>query len=53
MLPAQALAQMKTGKVLSIVYTANVDEKPRQVRVDQLLYGFPESFEALTKASGP
>jgi invasion protein IalB len=53
MLPAQALAQMKTGKVLTLVYTANVNEKPRQVRVDQLLYGFPESFEALTKATGP
>ena len=52
-LPAQALAQMKTGKVLSIVYTANIDGQMKSVRVDQLLYGFPESFESLTKASGP
>ena len=52
-LPLEALAQMKTGKVISIVYTANIDQKSRSVRVDQLLYGFPESFDALTKASGP
>lgn len=52
-LPLEALAQMKTGKMISIVYTANIDQKARTVRVDQLLYGFPESFDALTKASGP
>jgi len=51
-LPAQALAQMKTGKVLSIIYTADVNQQKRQVRVDQLLHGFPESFDALTKATG-
>jgi invasion protein IalB len=51
-LPAQALAQMKTGHVLSVVYTANINQKAQAVRVDQLLYGFPESFDALTKASG-
>jgi invasion protein IalB len=51
-LPAQALAQMKTGKVLSIVYTANIGGQMKSVRVDQLLYGFPESFDGLTKASG-
>jgi invasion protein IalB len=51
-LPAEALAQMKTGRVLSIVYTANIDQRPQPVRVDQLLHGFPESFDALTKATG-
>ena len=51
-LPAQALAQMKTGRVLSLIYTATINQQPRPVRVDQLLHGFPESFDALTKASG-
>lgn len=52
-LPAQALAQMKTGHTLSIIYTASVNQGARAVRVDQSLYGFPESFDALTKAKGP
>ena len=52
-LPAQALAQMKTGKIISIMYTASVNQQARTIRVDQLLYGFPESFDALTKAKGP
>ncbi|MBI1211708.1 MAG: hypothetical protein GC190_09620 [Alphaproteobacteria bacterium] len=52
-LPAEALAQMKTGRILSVIYTATVNQEPRRIRVDQLLYGFPESFEALTKAKGP
>ena len=51
-LPPQALAQMKTGRVLSLIYTATINQQPRPVRVDQLLHGFPESFDALTKASG-
>jgi len=52
-LPPEALEQMKTGKTLSIVYTANINQQPKPIRVDQSLYGFPESFEALTNATGP
>jgi invasion protein IalB len=51
-LPAEALEQMKTGKTISIRYTAQINQQPRPVRVDQLLHGFPESFAALTKATG-
>ena len=53
MLPAQALAQLKTGRTLSLLYTANINQQNRTVRVDQLLHGFRESFDALTKATGP
>ncbi len=52
MLPAQALAQLKTGRTLSLIYTAKINEQNRAVRVDQLLHGFRESFDALTKATG-
>ena len=50
-LPAQALAQLKTGRVLSLIYTANINRQKRPIRVDQLLHGFRESFDALTKAT--
>jgi invasion protein IalB len=52
MLPPQALAQLKTGRTLSLIYTAKIKEQNRSVRVDQLLHGFRESFDALTKATG-
>ena len=52
MLPAQALAQLKTGRTLSLIYTVNINQQNRAVRVDQLLHGFRESFDALTKAAG-
>ncbi len=53
MLPAPALAQLKTGRTLSLIYTAKINQQNRPIRVDQLLHGFRESFDALTKATGP
>lgn len=51
MLPPEALAQLKTGRVLSLVYTVTIKDHTQSVRVDQLLYGFRETFDALTKAT--
>lgn len=50
-LPEQALAQLKTGKVLTVVYTANVGQQKRPVRVTHSLHGFREAYDALVKAS--
>jgi invasion protein IalB len=52
MLPAEALEQMKTGKTITVIYTAAIKAQNREIRVEQPLHGFPESFDALTKASG-
>ncbi|MEQ1756003.1 MAG: invasion associated locus B family protein [Micropepsaceae bacterium] len=50
-LPEDALAQMKEGQVLKLIYTIkDKTQKDRKVRVDQLLYGFPQAFEAMTSA---
>lgn len=50
-LPDDALSQMKEGQVLKLVYTIkDKTQKDRKVRVDQLLYGFPQAFEAMTSA---
>lgn len=50
-LPAQALEQMKTGKTLMLVYTVrDKEQKDRKIRVDQMLYGFPEAYSAMSVA---
>jgi invasion protein IalB len=52
MLPAEALEQMKTGKTITVIYTAAINAQNREIRVEQPLHGFPESFDALAKAVG-
>lgn len=50
-LPAEAIEQLRTGRTLSLVYTVKDKQKQdRKVRVDQLLHGFRQSFDAMTRA---
>ena len=50
-LPSDAVDQMRKGKQLSVVYTIkDKTQKDRRVRVDQLLHGFRESFDAMARA---
>jgi len=50
-LPAEALEQMKSGKTLMLIYTVrDREQKDRKIRVDQMLYGFPEAFAAMSVA---
>jgi len=50
-LPAEALEQMRQGRTLSILYTIkDRAQKERKVRVDQLLHGFRQSYDAMTRA---
>jgi invasion protein IalB len=50
-LPAEALEQMKSGKTLMLVYTVrDKEQKDHKIRVDQMLYGFPEAFAAMSVA---
>ena len=50
-LPPDALAQMRSGRTLMLVYTVkDKAQKDRKVRVDQMLYGFPQAYEAMTSA---
>ena len=50
-LPAEALEQMKAGKTLMLVYTVrDREQKDHKIRVDQMLYGFPEAFSAMSVA---
>jgi invasion protein IalB len=50
-LPAEAVEQMRTGKTLSLVYTVkDRQQQDRKVRVDQLLHGFRQSFDAMSRA---
>lgn len=50
-LPADALEQMRTGKTLSVVYTVkDRQQQDKKVRVDQLLHGFRESYDAMAQA---
>ena len=52
-LPDEALEQMRTGTTLSLVYTVkDRQQKERKVRVDQLLHGFREAYDAMLKAMG-
>ena len=50
-LPPDALEQMKSGKTLMLVYTVrDAQQKDHKIRVDQLLYGFPEAYAAMSTA---
>jgi len=50
-LPAEALKQMRAGQKLMVIYTIrDKEQKEKKVRVDQLLYGFPQAFEAMQTA---
>lgn len=50
-LPPDALEQMRSGRTLSVVYTVlDREKKPRKVRVDQLLHGFRQSYDAMARA---
>ncbi|MBP6014975.1 MAG: invasion associated locus B family protein [Alphaproteobacteria bacterium] len=50
-LPDEALEQMRNGITLSLIYTVkDKAQKDRKVRVDQLLHGFRQSYDAMVKA---
>ena len=50
-LPEDAIEQMRNGRTLSLIYTVkDRAQKERKVRVDQLLHGFRESYDAMTRA---
>lgn len=49
--PEAAIEQMRKGKTLSLIYTVkDRTQKDRKVRVDQLLHGFRESYDAMIRA---
>lgn len=49
--PQDAIDQMRTGRTLSLIYTVkDREQKDRKVRVDQLLHGFRESYDAMLRA---
>jgi len=51
--PPDAVEQMRTGHTLSLVYTIkDGQQKDRKVRVDQLLHGFRQTYDAMRKAMG-
>lgn len=50
-LPSEALAQMRQGQTLKLIYTIkDKTQKDRKVRVDQLLHGFRQAYDAMTSA---
>ncbi len=50
-LPVEALDQMRAGRKLMVIYTIkDKEQKERKVRVDQMLYGFPQAFDAMQAA---
>lgn len=50
-LPAEAIEQMRTGHTLSVIYTVkDRQQHDKKVRVDQLLHGFRQSYDAMTRA---
>jgi invasion protein IalB len=50
-LPSEALAQMRQGQTLKVIYTIkDKTQKDRKVRVDQLLHGFRQAYDAMTSA---
>jgi invasion protein IalB len=50
-LPAEAVEQLRAGRTLSLVYTVkDKQQQDRKVRVDQLLHGFRQSFDAMSRA---
>jgi invasion protein IalB len=50
-LPPEAIDQLRTGHTLSLVYTVkDRAQQERKIRVDQLLHGFRQSYDAMTRA---
>ncbi|MFM9863897.1 MAG: invasion associated locus B family protein [Micropepsaceae bacterium] len=50
-LPAEAVEQLRAGQTLSLVYTVkDRQQQDRKVRIDQLLHGFRQSFDAMSRA---
>jgi invasion protein IalB len=50
-IPQEAIDQMRGGQTLSLIYTVkDRAQQDRKVRVDQLLHGFRESYDAMTRA---
>jgi invasion protein IalB len=50
-LPAEAVEQLRTGRTLTLVYTVkDKQQQDRKVRIDQLLHGFRQSFDAMSRA---
>lgn len=50
-LPAEAVEQMRNGKVLALIYTIkDQSNQDKKVRVEQRLHGFKESFDAMARA---
>jgi invasion protein IalB len=50
-LPAEAVEQLRTGRTLSLVYTIkDRQQQDRKVRVDQMLHGFRQSYDAMARA---
>ena len=49
--PPDAIEQMREGRTLSLIYTVkDRARQDRKVRVDQLLHGFREAFDAMARA---
>jgi invasion protein IalB len=50
-IPEDAIAQMREGRTLSLIYTVkDRAQQERKVRIDQLLHGFRESYDAMVRA---
>ncbi len=50
-LPAEAVEQLRTGRTLSLIYTVkDRRQQDRKIRIDQLLHGFRQSFDAMSRA---
>ena len=50
-LPKEAVEQLRVGRTLSLVYTVkDRQQQDRKVRIDQLLHGFRQSFDAMSRA---
>ncbi len=50
-LPAEAVEQLRAGHTLTLVYSIkDATEQNRKVRVDQLLHGFRQSYDAMARA---
>jgi invasion protein IalB len=50
-LPAEAVEQMRNGKILALIYTVkDASNQDKKVRVEQRLHGFKESFDAMARA---
>jgi invasion protein IalB len=50
-LPPEAIEQLRSGHTLTLVYSVKDGaQKDRKVRVDQLLHGFRQSYDAMARA---